>query len=171
MKKYLISMACALLASMALNGCATSKEKAARKTEQAERVKAALAERHYKIVVNSLVDVDPSEPNKKRGQKLEYNYWIEVRNDSLISFLPQYGYNFFQSIASVGTRFPVFSERISTYQEELTKKNKRHIEISVDNNNDTHIFVIEVAANGNSYISMRSRLRERISFFGNMMLD
>ena len=57
MKKYLVSMACTLLAAMALNGCATSKEKAARKTEQAAKVKAALAERHYKIVVNSMTDL------------------------------------------------------------------------------------------------------------------
>lgn len=65
MKKYLISMACALLAAMALNGCATSKEKAARKTEQAAKVKAALTERHYKIVVNSMADL--SEKDKKKS--------------------------------------------------------------------------------------------------------
>ena len=169
MKKYLISMACALLAAMALNGCATSKEKAASEAEQAAKVKAALAERHYKIVVNSMTD--PSRTDEQRSPQLLSTYSLEVRNDSLISFLPHYGYNFYQSIASVGTRFPVFSERISSYQEELTKKGKRHIEISVEKDNDTHVFVIEVSANGNSYISLRSRQRERISYFGNMMLD
>ena len=171
MKNYLISIVCALLAVMVLNGCATSKEKAARKTEQAEKMKAALAERHYKIVVNSMVDVDPSEPNKKRSQKLEYNYWLEVRNDSLISFLPQYGYYHLQSISGVGGWHPFFSERISEYQEELTKKSKRRIEISVDKNSDILTFVIEVAANGNSNISVRSRQRERIWFAGNLMLN
>ena len=166
MKKYLISMACALLAAMVLNGCATSKEKAASEAEQAAKVKAALAERHYKIVVNSMTD--PSRTDEQRSPQLLSTYSLEVRNDSLISFLPQYGYNQILSEAGVGWRGLVFSERISSYQEELTKKGKRHIEISVENDNDTLIFVIEVSANGNSNISVRSRRRERISFAGQM---
>ena len=169
MKKYLISMACALLASMALNGCATSKEKAARKTEQAAKVKAALAERHYKIVVNSMADL--SEKDEKRSPQLKSNYRLEVRNDSLISFLPQYGYNQILGEAGVGTRGLILYEPISSYQEELTKKSKRHIEISVEEEDDTLLFVIEVSDNGNSNISVRSLRRERISYFGNIMLD
>lgn len=169
MKKYLVSMACTLLASMVLNGCGTSKEMAARKTEQAERVKAALAERHYKIVVNSMTD--PSETDEKRSPQLLSNYRLEVRNDSLITFLPHYGYNQILSESGVGWGHPVFCEPISSYQEELTKKGKRHIEISVEKDNDTLKFLIEVSSNGNSSISLRSRRRERISYSGYMMLD
>ena len=166
MKKYLISMACALLAAMVLNGCATSKEKAASEAEQAAKVKAALAERHYKIVVNSMTD--PSRTDEQRSPQLLSTYSLEVRNDSLISFLPQYGYNQILSEAGVGWRGLRLYEPISSYQEELTKKGKRHIEISVENDNDTLIFVIEVSAKGNSNISVRSRRRERISFAGQM---
>jgi hypothetical protein len=169
MKKYLVSMACTLLAAIVLHGCATSKEKAERKTEQAAKVKAALAGKHYKIAVNSMTD--PSKTDEKRSPQLLSNYSLEVRNDSLITFLPQYGYNHILSTAGVGWRGLVFSERISRYQEELTKKSKRHIEISVEKDNDTLLFVIEVSANGNSNISVRSRRRERISFSGYMMLD
>ena len=159
-------MACVLLAAMVLNGCATSKEKAARNTEQAERVKAALAERHYKILVNSMADL--SKNDEQRSPQLKSNYSLEVRNDSLISFLPQYGYNQILSEAGVGWRGLILYEPISSYYEELTKKGKRHIEISVENDNDTLIFVIEVSANGNSNISVRSHRRERISFSGHM---
>ena len=169
MKKYLISMACALLAAMVLNGCATSKEKAASEAEQAAKVKAALAERHYKIVVNSMTD--PSRTDEQRSPQLLSTYSLEVRNDSLISFLPQYGYNQILSEAGVGWRGLMLFEPISSYQEELTKKGKRHIEISVEKDNDTHVFVIEVSANGNSNISVRSHRRERISYSGNMMID
>ena len=169
MKKYLVSMACTLLAAMLLNGCATSKEKAARKTEQAAKVKAALAERHYKIAVNAMAD--PSETDEKRSPQLLSNFRLEVRNDSLISSLPQYGYNQILGEAGVGTGGLRLYEPISSYQEELTKKGKRHIEISVENDNDTLIFMIEVSANGNSNISVRSRRRERISYSGNLMLD
>ena len=166
MKKYLISMACTLMAAMVINGCATSKEKAARKTEQAAKVKAALAERHYKIVVNSMVD--PSRTDEQRNPQLLSNYRLEVRNDSLITFLPHYGYNQILAEAGVGTRGLILYEPISSYQEELTKKGKRHIEISVENDNDTLLFVIEVSAKGKSNISVRSRRRERISYAGQM---
>ena len=162
-------MACTLLAAMLLNGCATSKEKAARKTEQAAKVKAALAERHYKIAVNAMAD--PSETDEKRSPQLLSNFRLEVRNDSLISSLPQYGYNQILGEAGVGTGGLRLYEPISSYQEELTKKGKRHIEISVENHNDTLIFVIEVSENGKSSITVRSRRRERISFSGYMMLD
>ena len=140
-----------------------------RQAEQAAKVEAALAKRHYKIVVNSMADL--SEKDEKRSPQLKSNYRLEVRNDSLISFLPQYGYNQILSESVVGWRGPVFYEPISSYQEELTKKGKRHIEISVETDNDTLLFVIEVSANGNSNISLRSRRRERISYSGYMMLD
>ena len=169
MKKYLVSMACTLLAAMTLNGCATSKEKAARETEQAERVKAALAERHYKIEVNAMTDQSKNDEN--RSPQLRNRYSLEVRNDSLISFLPQYGYNHILSEAGVGWRGLILKEPISSYQEELTKKGKRQIEISVENDHDTLVFAIEMSANGHSYISVRSHRRERISYSGYMMLD
>jgi hypothetical protein len=114
---------------------------------------------------------DLSEKDEKRSPQLKSNYRLEVRNDSLISFLPQYGYNHILGEAGVGWRGLILHEPISSYQEELTKKGKRHIEISVENDNDTLIFMIELSANGNSNISVRSRRRERISFSGYMMLD
>ena len=132
-------------------------------------MKAALAERHYKIAVNAMAD--PSETDEKRSPQLLSNFRLEVRNDSLISSLPQYGYNQILGEAGVGTGGLRLYEPISSYQEELTKKGKRHIEISVENHNDTLIFVIEVSENGKSSITVRSRRRERFSFSGYMMLD
>jgi hypothetical protein len=129
-------------------------------------VKAALAERHYKILVNSMADL--SKNDEQRSPQLRSKFSLEVRNDSLISFLPQYGYNQILSEAGVGWRGLILYEPISSYYEELTKKGKRHIEISVENDNDTLIFVIEVSANGNSNISVRSHRRERITFSGHM---
>ena len=160
-------MACVLLTLIVLMGCATSKEKTARKTEQADRVESALAERHYKIAVNMMID--PSETEEKVNQLLPQPYRLEVRNDSLISFLPRNGYNMIMNI--LGQRGLILFEPIGSYQEVLTKKGKRHIEISVEKDNDTLLFVIEVSANGNSHITVRSLRRERISFSGNMMLD
>lgn len=167
MKRNLFSMACVLLTLIVLMGCATSKEKAARKTEQADRVESALAERHYKIAVNMMID--PSETEEKVNQLLPQPYRLEVRNDSLISFLPKNGYNMIMNI--LGQRGLILFEPIDSYQEVLTKKGRRHIEIGVENEEDSYTFLIDVATDGNSYISVYPRKRERISFYGNLILD
>ena len=160
-------MACVLLTLIVLMGCATSKEKTARKTEQADRVESALAERHYKISVNMMID--PSETQEKRNELLSHPYRLEVRNDSLISFLPKNGYNMYMN--TLGQRGLILSEPISSYKEVLTKKGKRHIKIGVEEEDDSYTFLIDVDANGDSYISVYPRKRERISFYGNLILD
>ena len=168
MKRNLISMACVLLTLIALMGCATSKEKTARKTEQADRVESALAERNYKISVNMMID--PSETQEKQNELLPRPYGgLEVRNDSLISFLPKNGYNMYMN--TLGQRGLILSEPISSYKEVLTKKGKRHIKIGVEEEDDSYTFLIDVDANGDSYISVYPRKRERISFYGNLILD
>ena len=167
MKRNLISMTCVFLTLIVLMGCATSKEKAARKTEQADRVESALAERHYKIAVNMMID--PSETEEKVNQLLPQPYRLEVRNDSLYSFLPKNGNNWIMN--TLGQGGLILLEPICSYQEVMTKKGKRHIEIGVENVEDSYTFLIDVTADGNSYISVYPRKRERISYYGNLILD
>jgi hypothetical protein len=84
-------------------------------------VEATLAERHYKIAVKTMID--PSETQEKENELLRYPYWVEVRNDSLISFLPKNGYNMIMNI--LGQRGLILFEPIGSYQEVLTKKGRR----------------------------------------------
>ena len=65
----------------------------------------------------------------------------------------------------------ILLEPICSYQEVMTKKGKRHIEIGVENEEDSYTFLIDVATDGNSYISVYPRKRERISYYGNLILD
>ncbi|MBR5325097.1 MAG: DUF4251 domain-containing protein, partial [Prevotella sp.] len=72
----------ALTALVMIVGCATAEERAARAAEQAKTVKAALQERNYQIAVNRMY------PSRGASKSLSYGYSVEVRNDSLISYLP-----------------------------------------------------------------------------------
>ena len=168
MKEFLVSTACVLLPMMVLNGCATSQEKAAKKAEVAKQLNAALNERHYKISVNSMVINSPSEPNEKESKQLTSPYSVEVRNDSLISRLPLAGSIPILTYGGVGTKHLGFKAPISSYQEEVTKKGKRIIEIGVKHVGIDFLYVIEVAANGNSFINIRAGERERVSYGGHM---
>ena len=158
MKKVLIAMVSVCLALVMLSGCATSEERAARAAEQSAKVKTALTERNYKI------SVDRMYPMKGSSKNVSYGYSVEVRNDSLISYLPYFGRAY--SVPYGGGKGLNFSERIGSYEEALLKNGKHHIEIGVTNEEDTYLYTIDVFDNGNSTIAVQSRQREPISYAG-----
>lgn len=156
-------MAVALLALVMLSGCATAEERAARAAEQAAKVKVALTERHYKI------GVDRMYPMKGPSKNVSYGYSVEVRNDSLISYLPYFGQVF--SVPYGGGKGLNFSERISNYRETQVKSNMRRIEIDVKNDEDTYLYTLEIFDNGSTSIDVQARQRDHISYSGSMEFE
>ena len=163
MDRFSFSKVLTCLVLVILCGCATPEERAARAAEQAALVKRALAERNYKIGVNFMY------PMKGGSKRVSYGYSVEVRNDSLISYLPYFGQAY--SLPYGGGKGLNFSERIGSYQESQDKKGQQRIEISVKNDEDTYLYMIEVFENGNSSISVRCTTRDRISYSGEMEFD
>ena len=160
MKKHLISTVMALTALVMIVGCATAEERAARAAEQAKAVKAALQERNYQIAVNRMY------PSRGASKSLSYGYSVEVRNDSLISYLPYFGRAY--DVPYGGGNGLNFSAPIRNYQESQPKSDLRHIEIDVKNEEDTYLYTLDIFDNGSTDINVRSRQREPISFSGEM---
>jgi hypothetical protein len=148
------------LALVMLGGCVTSEERAAKEAEQTRKVAAALAERHYKIDVNTML------PLRGGLRHVSYGYMVEVRNDSLISYLPYFGQVY--SAPYGGGKGLHFSERIGNYQESVKKNGTRHIEIDVRNDEDVYLYTIDVFGDGRSEINVQPRQRDRISYSGEM---
>ena len=163
MKHYLSSIVLLFLATVMLCGCATAEERAARAALQAAKVKTALSEKHY------LINVDRMYPLSGAPRHLTFGYSIEVRNDSLISYLPYFGRAF--NVPSGGGKALNFSEPIGSYQEQKKSDGQWHIEIGVKNEEDTYSYYIDVFDNGNTSIAVQSREREPISFSGMMTFD
>lgn len=160
MKKHLILTVMALTALVMIVGCATAEERAARAAEQAKAVKAALQERNYQIAVNRMY------PSRGASKSLSYGYSVEVRNDSLISYLPYFGRAY--DVPYGGGNGLNFSAPIRNYQESQPKSNLRHIEIDVKNDEDIYLYTLDIFDNGSTDINVRSRQREPISFSGEM---
>lgn len=160
MKKLLFSILLGSSACVMLSGCASAEERAARAAEQAAKVTKALEARDYKIAVNRMY------PMKGSSRSVSYGYSVEVRNDSLISYLPYFGgaYN----VPYGGGKGLNFSERIGSYRESQKKNGERQIEINVTNEEDTYIYLIKVFSNGNSSIDVTSRQRDHISYSGEL---
>ena len=113
MKKYLVPMMMALVAAVLLGGCATSEERAAQKAEQVKKVAAALNERQYKIAIARMY------PMKGPSKTVSYGYSVEVKNDSLFSYLPYFGRAY--NVPYGGGKGLNFSAPIESYQEGMGK--------------------------------------------------
>ena len=160
MRKILMTSVMALTALVMLVGCATAEERAARAAEQAKAVKAALQERNYQIAVNRMY------PSRGASKIVSSGYSVEVRNDSLISYLPYFGRAY--DVPYGGGNGLNFSAPIRNYKESQTKSDLRHIEIDVQNDEDTYLYTLDIFDNGSTDINVRSRQREPISFSGEM---
>ena len=149
-----------ILSVLVLSGCASSEEKTAQMAEQAALVTRALNNREYKIAVDRMY------PMRGSSRSVSFGYSVEVRNDSLISYLPYFGRAY--NLPYGGGKGLNFSAPIGNYQEYMMRNGRRHIEIGVTNEEDTYLYTIEVFDNGNSSVEVRARQRERISYSGNV---
>ena len=148
------------VSSLLLVSCATQEERAARKAEQVQKVTAALNARKY------IIDITRMIPSKGPAKTVS-SYSIEVRNDSLISYLPYIGRVY--SVPYGGGNGLNFSAPISNYKESTKKNGMREIEISVTNSEDTYVYRLGVFDNGSSSLNVQSRQREQISYTGDMV--
>ena len=160
MKKWIC-----LMAVLAFVACSTltPEEKEARRVAIAKKVATALADRHYQI------DVDMMYPLRAPGRNVGGTYSLEVRGDTLISYLPYFGRAY--NVPYGGGKGLNFSAPIESYQEGMGKNGKRHIEIKLTNEEDTYLYTLEVFDNGSSSVSVMSRQREQISYSGDMEFD
>ena len=81
-RKSIVSIMTLLFVLVTLRSCASSEERAAQKAEFARKVKAALDKRSYKISINRML------PMGGASKSVSHGYSVEVRDDSLFSYLP-----------------------------------------------------------------------------------
>ena len=161
MKHYLSSLVLLFLAVVLLCGCATAEERAARAALQAAKVKKSLSEKRF------MINVDYMYPLSGTPKHLSYGYSLEVRNDSLISYLPYFGRAF--NVPYGGGKALNFSERIGSYHETQQSNGACVIDIELKNDEDIYQYTIKVFDNGNSSIDVQSRQRDPISYSGEMV--
>lgn len=152
-----------ILSAMILwSSCATSEEKAAQMAELSVKVTNALNNRDYKIAIDRMY------PMRGSSRHVSFGYSVEVRNDTLISYLPYFGRAY--NVPYGGGKGLNFTAPIGSYQDFMKRNGQRHIEIGVSNDEDTYFYTIEVFDNGSSSVEVRARQRERISYSGNIEL-
>ena len=154
----LMTLAIALFAS-----CASTQtpglSKAEKKRLQAEKVRQALYDRHFTINVTS------AHPTSFPPVNLTSPYSLEVRGDSVISYLPYYGRAY--SVPYGGGKALNFSGKMSGFDLSRTKK-EYNIKLAIENDEDKYLYYIDVFDNGHAFILVAPQNRTDILFYGEM---
>ena len=151
-----------IVMAAALAGCATTAERMEREARTAAQVSEALASRHYTINVLMMY------PQRGRAVNLTTNYSVEVKGDSLISYLPYFGRAY--NVPYGGGKGLNFIAPITGYQTETDRKGITRVVLTSENEEDHYRYILEVSSSGDSYIQVQSRQRDFIRYSGRMDL-
>lgn len=156
--KNLRFIALLILLSGAVGLSAQSKKE--KKEQMKLVVKELLASEKYKIHANTAF------PMRGRSIPLSSPYALEVRNDSVISYLPYYGRAY--SIPYGGGEGLVFKAPLKDYKTEKDKKGNTRIQFSARTLEDKYDFSVSVFDNGAASIDVMMQNRQSISFSGEL---
>lgn len=160
-KTTIVFIAC--MALFILGGCATTADRAEARKQMAQQVEQALADRHFSI------SVDMMYPRRGRTVNLTTDYSLEVRGDTLISYLPYFGRAY--NLPYGGGKGLNFTAPITGYQALKVKKDMTRVIIETQNDEDQYIYQIELFDNGSASVYVNSRERESINYTGRMRFN
>ena len=158
-KKQIFMLLLALLVGIPTLSAQSKKEK---KEQKKEAVKKLIESENYKIDVNAAM------PMRGRSIPLTSSYSLEIRNDSVISYLPYYGRAY--SIPYGGGDGLNFKAVLKEYSMEMDKKGNAVIEFIARNPEDRYEYRVKVFPNGSASIDVNMQNRQSISFQGELYI-
>ena len=159
-KKQIFMLLLALLVGIPTLSAQSKKEK---KEQKKETVKKLIESENYKIDVNTAM------PMRGRSIPLTSPYSLEIRNDSVISYLPYFGRAY--SIPYGGGDGLDFKAPLKEYDMKMDKKGNAVIEFVARNPEDRYEFRAKVYTNGEASINVNMQNRQSISFQGELEME
>jgi len=154
MKRFIF---CLLAAHCLLLAACTTLTPAQREAQRTT-LKQMLSSRHYTIDVNMMY------PQRGAGMNVASNWSLEVKGDTLVSYLPYMGES--HSVPYGGGKGMNFTAPISTYKSSLGKKGETVVEMVVNNEEDILNIRVEIQDGGDAFIDVTSKNRDRIGYGG-----
>ena len=153
-----------VLLSVMLTGCATQQERAERMAETRKAVNEAVEKRQWNIDVNSMHTM-------RYGSKMvSSDFSLELRNDTLISYLPYLGQAQRAPMMSPSQGLN-FVAPVLHYRQQKKKEHQYEIEIDVRTQEDTYKYWIELFDTGEASIRVNANNRDPIDFGGSMSVS
>ncbi len=126
-------------------------------------VQDSLKSRHYTINMTMMY------PQRGAAENISSNWSLEVKGDTLVSYLPYIGVADYVPIG--GGRGMNFTAPISKYSSTIDPKGKTTVLMKVRNDEEQMEFHIEVQSEGQSFVDVLFQNRDRISYSGTLDAD
>lgn len=140
-----------------------AQSKAERAEKEKQVVKELLESKQY------IIEVDRAIPMSGRSRHLTTNYTLEIKGDSVNSYLPYFGQAY--SVPYGGGKGLIFEAPVSDYRLSFNKKGVAQIHFKSKTDEDNFTYSIEVFPNGSTTINVAPVNRQSISFYGELVHD
>lgn len=161
----IMAIAAVLVSCRTTSGVTSGMSKAEQKAYVAEQVYNGLNDMHYTIEVNYMT--------QRRGgmQSLAHGYELEVKGDTVISYLPYFGEVYATRSVAYGQQKGLnFTSIIYNYKAVMVKQGEYRIQFETETLEDRYLYTIQMFDNGKSYIDVLGENRTGISFMGDMKI-
>lgn len=143
--------------------CATplfARMSAEQKAKQIEDVKAGIRNGVIKIEVDRMI------PFAGSVRSVSSRYSLEIRSDSVFSYLPYYGEA--HRLPYGGGEGMIFDAPVTNYQVKVKEKGMTEIKFDTKTFEDNYTFFIDISENGMSSIHVRPLNKDSITYTGQM---
>lgn len=153
-----------ITAAIILVACATTdrQQNDRKKQEKAEMISRAVCNRDFKI------NVQTAHPTRGMSVQLTADFDLRIKGDNVVSYLPYFGRAY--NVPYGGGKGLNFSGVTEDFKITQPKRDRKHVEFSVKNDEDTYKFHIDIFDNGSASINVMPQQREMISFNGEIEL-
>jgi hypothetical protein len=115
------------------------------------------------------IEVDIAYPMRGKSRILTSNYSVEVRNDSVFSYLPYFGVAY--NVPYGGGKGLIFDEKITDYKLTFDKKGTAKVYFKTRNSEDSYIYNLSVYTSGDADVHVTPNNRQAISYRGEFIYD
>ena len=133
-----------------------------RRRDRAEKVAGAIESGRYRVGIRTAY------PIRGAAVQVTGDYGLEVSGDSVTVYLPYFGRGY--TLPYGGGKGLNFSGVTENFKITQPKRDRKHVEFSVKNDEDTYKFHIDIFDNGSASINVMPQQREMISFNGEIEL-
>jgi hypothetical protein len=137
--------------------------KAEKKAQQIAQIKAIVESKNFIFKAKT---VNPANTTTKT---LTSDFGIEIRNDSIFSYMPYYGNTYSRDFASSNTSPMGFMQPIVTYDMEETKSGY-DVHLKVQNVHDVIDLTFHISESGSTSVAASSINRQAVSYTGDILI-
>lgn len=138
--------------------------KAEEKAKRIQLVKSAIDNKTFVFKAYSVI------PTNEKTRSLVSDFGIEVRVDSIFSYMPYYGNNYSRDYTSPNNSSPMgFMQPMDNYKR-LKTKNGYDVSIKVTNVNDIIDLAFHISKTGDATVVASSLNRQSITYIGEILV-